>query len=84
VSALIHDGITYQVPEHVQFIRDMEECGLEPYLYRGRHFFCGPAVNVDDIQTALSETHVPCRWDQLGKGYVVHPQTSDPNLRFDV
>jgi hypothetical protein len=64
----------YAKPEHRQFIEDMEAAGLEVRHYRGWNFYVGPAVEVDDIQDALSRTKVECRWDHLGLGYIVHPR----------
>ena len=51
----------------------MKNAGLEPYHYHGRFWWEGPAVNVDNLQEALSETRVKCQWDNMGLGYVVYP-----------
>lgn len=60
-----------------QFCRDMRyEASLDPYHYRGRFFWEGPAVNVDSLQDALSYTKVPCQYDSMGLGYVVYPKES--------
>jgi hypothetical protein len=64
----------YTKPEHRKFVEDMEAAGLEVRHYEGRNFYKGPAVDVDDIQDALSKTTVKCRWDQLGLGFVVYPR----------
>ncbi len=61
-------------PGRRAFVRDMEAAGLTPYLYRGRWYYEGPAVNVDSLQDALSNTNVPCQWDNMGKGWVVYPK----------
>lgn len=60
--------------EYRKFVEDMRAAGLEVTHYKGRSFFEGPAVAVDDIQDALSNTKVKCRWDQLGHGYIVYPR----------
>lgn len=73
----------YRLPQHVQFVADMEEAGLDVELYRGRSFYCGPAVRVNALQDALSLTRVRCNYDQMGRGYVVHPRASDDSLRED-
>jgi hypothetical protein len=75
------DG-TYKVPQHVQFIYDMAEAGLETSLmhYCGRNFWSGPAVAVHDLQDALSSTKVPCQWESLGLDFVVYPKANDSAL----
>ena len=60
-----------------QFVRDMEDAGLEVEHYRGRFLWEGPAVRVDDIQDALSNTKVKCQWDSMGLGFIVYPVESD-------
>jgi hypothetical protein len=67
----------YQHPDHVQFVEDMEETGLDVRHYRGRFFWRGPAVVVDDLQDALGATEVPCQWDNMGRGWVVYPKAHD-------
>jgi hypothetical protein len=64
----------YTKPEHRQFVEDMEAAGMEVRHYEGRDFYRGPAVDVNDIQDALSKTTVKCRWDNLGRGFIVHPR----------
>ena len=53
---------------------DMEEAGLEVQHYRGRFYWEGPAVAVDDLQDALGATKVRCQWDHLGLGWIVYPK----------
>ena len=65
---------TYEKKHYNKFIKDMKKVGLKPYHYRGRFFWEGPAVNVDNIQDALSNTKVPCQHDGMGLGYVVYPR----------
>jgi hypothetical protein len=65
---------TYENANYQRFVKDMEKAGLEPYNYRGRFWYEGPAVNVDDIQDALSATKVKCQWDNMGLGWVVYPR----------
>lgn len=69
---------TYTDKHCVQFVKDMEEAGLEVEHYHGRFFWEGPAVRVDSIQDALSETKVKCQWDSMGRGFIVYPVSSDP------
>jgi hypothetical protein len=64
----------YESPRYNKFVKDMKKAGLEPYDYRGRFYYHGPAVNVDSIQDALSETKVKCQWDNMGLGFVVYPK----------
>lgn len=58
-----------------RFIQNMIDAGLGEHLrhYHGRFFWEGPAVVVDSLQDALSETKVKCQWDNMGLGYVVYP-----------
>lgn len=74
---ILEDGmpcLAYEQDSYNQFVRDMVDAGLEPYHYRGRNFYSGPAVNVDDIQDALRHTGVKCQWDNMGLGFVVYPR----------
>lgn len=68
---------TYTEPDCARFVEDMEAAGLEPYHYRGRFFWEGPAVDVDNLQDALGATGVRCQWDNMGLGWVVYPRASD-------
>ena len=70
----------YTNKDCVRFERDMRKAGLEPYHYRGRWYWQGPAVNVDDLQEALSNTKVKCQWDSMGLGYVVYPKERDEGV----
>ena len=73
--------------DHLRFVEDMEEAGLDVRQYRGRFFWTGPAVVVDDLQDALSATNVRCQWDNMGRGWVVYPRAydhdTDPALDSD-
>jgi hypothetical protein len=64
----------YSKLEYRKFAEDMNAAGLEVLDYRGRNFYSGPAVAVDDIQDSLSKTTVKCQWDQLGQGFIVYPR----------
>lgn len=59
------------------FTADMDAAGLAIEHYHGRAMWHGPAVRADDLQDALSETHVRCQWDSMGMGYIVYPLHSD-------
>lgn len=67
----------YTVPDCVQFVQDMEGAGLLVEHYIGRFFWEGPAVVVDNLQRALSETKVKCQWDNMGLDWVVYPLDRD-------
>jgi hypothetical protein len=67
----------YTEPDCAQFVADMLDTGLLPFHYRGRFFWEGPAVAVDDLQDALGATKVRCQWDGFGLGWVVYPRVSD-------
>jgi len=58
----------------------MKSEGIKVYHYKGRFYWEGPAVNVDNIKDALSATKVKCQWDRLGLGYVVYPVASDEGI----
>lgn len=64
----------YEKQQYSQFVKDMNNAGLRVRHYNGRFFWEGPAVRCDDLQEVLSETKVPCQWDQMGKGYIVYPK----------
>jgi hypothetical protein len=65
-----------EIPEHKQFVEDMRDADLEVYEYAGRFWWKGPAVTVDSLQEAMSETKVKVQYDQMGLGYVVYPVVS--------
>jgi len=65
---------TYDKRNYKKFVKDMTSAGLTVHHYRGRFYWEGPSVHVDSLQEALSETKVPCQWDNLGPGYVVYPK----------
>ncbi len=71
------DDHHYRNLDHLRFVEDMEEAGLDVRHYRGRFFWTGPAVVVDDLQDALSATRVRCQWDNMGRGWVVYPRAYD-------
>ena len=64
----------YKQAEYSQFVGDMLDAGLEPYHYRGRCYYEGPAVDVDKVGDAMSKTSVKCSFDGMGLGYVVYPE----------
>ena len=67
----------YTNKDCVQFIEDMEEAGLEVQHYRGRFFWEGPAVEVDNLQDAMQATKVRVQYDNMGLGFIVYPVASD-------
>jgi hypothetical protein len=79
-TATSGDGHAYSRRDAVQFVRDMEAAGLEVWHYRGRFYWEGPAVTVDDLQKALYATKVPCQWDSMGRDWVVYPKSGDPGV----
>ena len=64
----------YEEPDHLRFVEDMAEAGLEVQYYQGRFYWEGPAVQVDDLQDAIGATKVRCQWDNLGLGWIVYPR----------
>ena len=71
---------TYHHPDHLQFADDMAEADLDVRHYRGRFYWAGPAVVVDDLQDALGATRVHCQWEQMGIGWVVYPRAYDHDV----
>lgn len=71
---------TYTDRDCVQFVEDMENAGLQVEHYSGRYFWEGPAVRVDDLQDAMSETKVRVQYDNMGLGYIVYPNASDKGV----
>jgi hypothetical protein len=69
VSSKDYDNENYK-----KFCDDMKFAMLECEHYHGRWFYKGPAVIVDDISEAMSQTNVPCQFDNLGLGYIVYPK----------
>jgi hypothetical protein len=70
------DDHVYTRKSYLQFVRDMRRADLDDALrhYRGRCFYEGPAVVVKNVQDALSETKVPCVYDNMGMDYIVYPK----------
>ena len=64
----------YKNPDHRQFCLDMAASQLPVRHYEGRFFWSGPAVDVRDIQDALSFTRVKCLWDESGRDWIVYPK----------
>ena len=78
----MHSSV-YTNPDCIKFVKQMKKAGLKPYHYHGRNFYHGPAVNVNSLQEALSETRVKCQYDQMGRGYVVYPIASDNMAQYE-
>jgi hypothetical protein len=79
-------GHVWGHPDHATFASEMRAAGLQVRRYRGRFYWEGPAVVVDDLQDALGVTTVHCQWDQMGLGWVVYPRvhaTSQPTPAED-
>lgn len=71
---------TYTDRDCIQFVDDMEQAGLEVEHYHGRFYWEGPAVRVDDLQDAMSETKVRVQYDNMGLGWIVYPKASDAGV----
>ena len=78
----------YTHPKHLQFIKDMQQVGLEVRHYKGRYWWQGPAVVVDYIEDARDHTQVPCQSDNLGLGYIVYPvqgmESAEPDRHREI
>ena len=74
------DGSLYVMPgdydneDAAQFILDANEAGLEPFHYKGRYFWQGPAVIVRDFSSL--RTNVKTQHDNMGLNFVVYPVAS--------
>jgi hypothetical protein len=68
------DEYVYDEPDHVRFVEDMTAAGLRTRHYRGRWYWEGPAVVVEDLQDALGATKVRCQWDNLARDWIVYPK----------
>lgn len=68
--------MNYTSEDCVRFVEWAKDNGYEPYHYRGRFYWEGPAVNLDSIGDAVN---VPVRFqtDSMGLGVVIYPQASD-------
>ncbi len=75
---------TYTRKSVLQFIEDLEDAGYyDIEHYHGRVYYQGPSVTVesmDELADVLAASSVPCRWDSMGLGYVVHPRASDSGV----
>ena len=76
-------GVSYSQHDHKRFLLDMQKAGLlrRTDLYNGRFWYKGPAARCSSLQRVLSATKVPCSWDSMGMGVVVHPCEGDPSLK---
>ncbi len=73
--------IIYTNPDHIKFVKDMKKANLKVELYHGRNFWHGPTVIVDNLQDALSNTKIPCQWDNMGHAWIVYPKSNDYSLK---
>jgi hypothetical protein len=67
-----------------QFVKNMKCAGLKTEHYHGRNFWQGPAVRCDNLQDVMSNTKVPCQWDNMGLGYIVYPRQAGRLLEESV
>lgn len=69
--------LTLRLRQHIQFVQDCIDAGFTPTAYEGRFCYIGPALVVRDLaDMAQLSTDVPLSWDNLGKGFIVHPSKS--------
>lgn len=63
---------------HAKFTDDMDNGGYGVEDYRGRNFYEGPAVRIDDaseLQDVIRATDVQLQWDQLGRdSLIIYPR----------
>lgn len=57
-----------------RFCKDMKEAGHEIRDYKGRFFYEGPAVVVEDLLDAIGVTDIPLEWDHIGLSWIVYPR----------
>ena len=74
----------YSLPEHLQFLSDMQKAGIATRRHLSPEYV-GPAAFVPDeagIPVVTRATKVKLRSDSVARqGYVVHPLASDESLR---
>lgn len=61
-----------------QFVKDMEDVGIEYEEYNGRFFYHGPAVRTNENgfptrEDVIRATKVKLQWDNLGFDFIVYP-----------
>lgn len=61
----------YTNPKHKEFVRDMEKAGLEVKHYRGRFYYDGPSVMVENVDDVIRLTSVKVQWDSMGRDHIV-------------
>lgn len=62
---------------HEQFRKEVEAAGFEVRHYKGRFFYDGPAVAVDNddqYHDLVRATNVRLQCDNLGMGKIVYPK----------
>jgi hypothetical protein len=63
---------------YAKFTADMEESNYSVEDYRGRNYYHGPAVRIDDgdeLQDVIRATDVRVRWEALGRdGLIIFPR----------
>lgn len=77
---------TYEKQDTVQFVDDALDMGFDVEHYRGRFYWEGPAVRVEDLDTLqqfLANCSVKCQWDNMGRGYIVYPHQSEKADFYD-
>lgn len=57
----------------LQFVAEAQEAGLEVWYYRGRNFYYGPAVTLDNLNDVPFSSLAHWQYDNLGMKYVVYP-----------
>ena len=71
---------TYDNPQYIKFVEDMQEAGIPVQHYDGRFYYRGPAVftNVEEgleKQDVYRATKVKCQEDTLGRyDTIVYPR----------
>jgi hypothetical protein len=71
---------TYDNPQYIKFVEDMQEAGIPVQHYNGRFYYRGPAVftNVEEgleKQDVYRATKVKCQEDTLGRyDTIVYPR----------
>lgn len=78
-DVIVHRGVTYRLPEHVQFVRDMLAAGIKVSYYHGRYFYFGPsAEGDDDMQHRIYRaTEVKLQSDTRGYDRILYPTVTD-------
>ena len=81
MSKIKYNGVTYTLPEHIDFVQQVLGAGRRVTCYHGRYYYHGPAVTCDSMSEIVSlGIQCPVQNDSLGYGSIIYSTVSDPAL----